>query len=56
MLQEELDEKDRQLRAAKEELKNIDRLKANIERLNSEREAVKSQVEDLIRELDSVEL
>jgi prefoldin subunit 5 len=54
--QEALSEKDQQIAALRQELKDVDKLKANIEKLNSERETVKTQVEDLIKELEAVEL
>ena len=54
--QEALSEKDQQIKELKLELKDVDKLKANIEKLNSERETVKTQVEDLIKELEAVEL
>jgi septation ring formation regulator EzrA len=55
-LQENLIIKDEELRIAKQELKNIDTLKTDIDNLNNERKTVKSQVEKLIKELESVEL
>lgn len=56
MLQAELDKKNKELIVAKEELRGIDTLRSDIDRLNTERESVKSQVENLIKELESVEI
>lgn len=55
-LQGELKRKDAELEAMKQGMKNIDKLKADIERFNNERSTVRSQLEDLIKELESVEI
>jgi predicted RNase H-like nuclease (RuvC/YqgF family) len=55
-LQQELDNKEDEIKAFKGELKGIDSLRIDIDRLNSERETVRSHVENLIRELESVEM
>ena len=54
--QEASSEKDQQIQEFKQELKDVDKLKANIDKLNSERETVRTQVEELIKELEAVEL
>ena len=55
-LHEELNKKDVELKAARAEHNNTASLKKDIDKLNSEREIVKTQVEDLIKELESVEM
>jgi chromosome segregation ATPase len=55
-LQGDLVKKDEEIRSVKQELGNVDILMTDIDKLKNEREAVKSQVENLIKELDSVEL
>jgi len=55
-LQQELDNKEDEIKALKGELKGIDSLKTDVDRLNIERETVRSHVENLIRELESVEM
>ena len=50
-LQEELHKK-----SIKQDSATIDKLKAQINRFESERETARAQVEDLIEELESVEL
>lgn len=55
-LQEELKKKDDASKTKKQDLKNIDKLKNNIDSLNAERETVKSQIGALIKELEAVEV
>jgi predicted RNase H-like nuclease (RuvC/YqgF family) len=55
-LQDELHEKGEQVKASNQELKDVVKLRANIEKLNAERETVRTQVEELIRDLEAVEL
>lgn len=55
-LNEELGKKDEQIISFKKELEIANKLKENIDKLNSERDAVKSQIEGLIGELESIEL
>jgi chromosome segregation ATPase len=55
-LENALKKKDDELTAARQDMKNIDVLKTDISKLNNERETVKSQVANLIKELESVEL
>lgn len=54
--QEVLNKKDDELKTLRDELGSIDILKKDIETLNSERDTVRTQVENLIKELESVEL
>jgi len=55
-LQDEMTGKDEEIATLRRDLKNAGTLKTDIEKLNSERETVKSQLESLIKELESVEL
>ena len=55
-LQGDLVKKDEEIRSVKQDLGNVDILMTDIDKLKNERETVKSQVENLIKELDSVEL
>ena len=55
-LQVNLKKKDEELKLVRKDLKSVDLLKTDINKLNYERETVKSQVENLLRELESVEL
>lgn len=55
-LKQALDKKDEELRAARQDFKSADVLKSDIDRLNTERETVRSQVEALLQELESVEI
>jgi len=55
-LQVNLKKKDEELKLVRKEIKSVDLLKTDIKKLNYERETVKSQVENLLRELESVEL
>jgi chromosome segregation ATPase len=55
-IQGKLSEKDLQIEALKKELKDSEKLRENIDQLKTEREAIKAQVEDLIRDLEAVEL
>lgn len=55
-LKNKLYAKDEELSAVKKELGNIDVLKTDIHKLHSERDNVRFQVENLIKELESVEL
>jgi predicted nucleic acid-binding Zn-ribbon protein len=55
-LEDALKKKNDELTAARQDMKNIEVLKTDISKLNNERETVKSQVENLIKELESVEL
>lgn len=54
-LQMNLKKREEELRLVRKELKSVDLLKSDIKKLNNERETVKSQVETLLRELESVE-
>jgi uncharacterized coiled-coil DUF342 family protein len=55
-LREALLKKDEELRAARQDLKNVEALKNDIDKLTLERETVRSQVEALLQELESVEI
>jgi len=55
-LQGNLKKKDEELKLIRREMKSVDLLKTDINKLNYERETVRSQVENLLRELESVEL
>ena len=55
-LKQALDKKDEELRAVKQDLKSVDVLKNDINKLNTERETVRLQVETLLQELESVEI
>ena len=55
-LKQALDKKDEELRVARQDFKSIDVLKSDIDRLNTERETVRSQVEALLQELESVDI
>ena len=55
-LKEELGQKDDKLKAGKKDIGSVGKFKAEIEKLNKERDTVRSQVENLLRELESVEL
>jgi chromosome segregation ATPase len=55
-LQGNLKKKDEELKLIRKEMKSVDLLKTDINKLNYERETVRSQVENLLRELESVEL
>ena len=55
-LKQALDKKDEELRVARQDFKSIDDLKSDIDRLNTERETVRSQVEALLQELESVDI
>ncbi|UCH79910.1 MAG: hypothetical protein JSW20_09145 [Nitrospiraceae bacterium] len=55
-LNEALLKKDEELRAARQDLKNVEALKNDIDKLTLERETVRSQVEALLQELESVEI
>ena len=55
-LEEELGQKAGELKAARKDLGGVDKFKLEIEHLNKERDTVRSQVENLLRELESVEL
>ena len=52
---EELKKKDDELKVVKQDMKEIVKLKSDVDRLNNERSTIKSQVEGLIKELESVE-
>jgi len=54
-LQGNLKKKDEELKLIRKEMKTVDLLKTDINKLNYERETVRSQVENLLRELESVE-
>ncbi|UCE72052.1 MAG: cell division protein ZapB [Nitrospiraceae bacterium] len=54
-LKEEILQKNDEIKAMKRDFKSVDSLKLDIEKLHGEREAVRSQVESLIKELESVE-
>jgi chromosome segregation ATPase len=55
-LQTELIAKDEELNSVKKEMGSVDVLKTDINKLNSERDNVRFQVEHLLKELESVEL
>ncbi len=55
-LQQALDKKDEELKVARQDLTSVDALKGDIDKLNTERETVRSQVEALLQELESVEI
>ena len=55
-LKQALDRKDEELRAARQDLMSVDLLKNDIDKLNIERETVRSQVETLLQELESVDI
>ncbi len=55
-LQQALHKKDEELSAARQDLKSVHALKSDIDKLNTERETVRSQVETLLQELESVEI
>ena len=55
-LKETLLKKDEELRAARQDLKSVEALKNDIDKLTLERETVRSQVEALLQELESVEI
>ena len=54
-LKNKVHQKDDEINAIKKDVKSVDSLKLNIEKLHGERETVRSQVESLIKELESVE-
>jgi len=55
-LQQALNKKDEELRVVRQDLTNVDALKNDIDKLNTERETVRLQVEALLQELESVEI
>lgn len=55
-LKDQLVQKDEELKTVKNDLGAADALRSEIEKLNSERDTVRSQIENLLRELESVEL
>ena len=55
-LQTDLIAKDEELNSLKKEMGSLDVLKTDINKLNSERDNVRFQVEHLLKELESVEL
>jgi predicted nucleic acid-binding Zn-ribbon protein len=54
-LKSEIQQKNDEIKTMKRDFKSVDSLKLNIEKLHGERETVRSQVESLIKELESVE-